>query len=84
MLVADLAKREQKLLEEIQRHRASYKRGDTGSRVEAAASWWFLAKTALAERETTASPGRYTNTGRAAPQQLDPGGASDTGHRQTP
>ena len=48
-LLADLAKREQKLLEEIERHRASYKRGgDRGSRVEAAAAWWFMAKTALA------------------------------------
>ena len=35
-LVADLAWREQKLLEELERHRASFKRGDRGSRVEAA------------------------------------------------
>ena len=83
-LVADLAKREQKLLEELERHRASFKRGDPGSRVEVAAAWWWLAKTAFMKRGITASPGRYTNTGRAAPQQHDPGGASDTGHRQTP
>ena len=83
-LVADLARREPELLEELVRHRASFKRGDRGSRVEVAAAWWFKAKTALAKRETTASPGRYTNTGPAAPQQLDPGGASDTGHRQAP
>ena len=38
-LVADMAKREQKLVEKIQRYRASYKRGDRGSRVEAAAAW---------------------------------------------
>ena len=79
-LVADLDRKEQKLLEEIERFRASFKRGDRGSRVEAAAAWWFMAKTALAERGTTASPGRYTNTGPAAPQQLDPGGASVSGH----
>ena len=88
-LVADLAWREQKLLEELERHRASFKRGDRGSRVEAAAAWWFMAKTALAERGITASPGRYTNTGRAAPAARvpavlhDPGGASDPVHRQT-
>ena len=83
-LLADLDKREQKLLEEIERHRVSRKRDDPGSRVEVAAAWWWVSKTALAKRETTASPGRYTNTGPAAPQQLDPGGASDTGHRQAP
>ena len=83
-LVADLNRREQKLMEELERCRASFKRGDRGSRVEAAAAWRFMAKAALAERETTASPGRYTNTGRAAAQQHDPGGASVTGHRQTP
>ena len=83
-LVADLAKREPKLLEELEWHRASFKRGDPGSRVEVAAAWWWLAKTVLVKREITASPGRYTNTGRAAPQQHDPGGASDTCHRQTP
>ena len=83
-LLADLAKREQKLLEEIERHRTTRERGAPGSRVEVAAAWWWVSKTALAKRETTASPGRYTNTGPAAPQQLDPGGASVTGHRQTP
>ena len=88
-LVADLARREQKLLEELERHRASFKRGDRSSRVEAAAAWWFMAKTGLAEREITASPGRYTNTRRVAPAARvptvfhDPGGASDPVHRQT-
>ena len=56
-------------MEELERYRASFMRGDRGSRVEAAAAWWFMAKTALAEKENTASPGR------AAPQQHDPGGA---------
>ena len=83
-LLADLDKREQKLLEEIERHRVSRKRDDPGSRVEVAAAWWWRSKSALAKREVTASPGRYTNTGRAAAQQHDPGGASVTGHRQTP
>ena len=83
-LLADLDKREQKLLEEIERYRTTRERGAPGSRVEVAAAWWWVSKTALAKRETTASPGRYTNTGPAAPQQLDPGGASDTGHRQAP
>ena len=83
-LVADLDKREQQLLEEIESYRASYKRGAPASRVEVAAAWWWRSKTALAKRATTASPGRYTNTGPAAAQQLDPGGASVTGHRQAP
>ena len=39
-LVADLAKREQKLMEEMERDRASRKRGDPASRVEVAAAWW--------------------------------------------
>ena len=83
-LVADLDRREQKLMEAIERHRASVKRGDLGSRVEAAAAWWFMAKTALAERRIIASPGRYTNTGRVAPAARvptvlhDPGGASSS------
>ena len=77
-LVADLDRREQKLLEELERHLVSRKR------VEAASAWWFMAKSALAKREVTASPGRHSNTGRAAAQQHDPGGASVTGHRQTP
>ena len=46
-LVADLARREQKLLEELERHRASFKRGDRGSRVEAAAAWWFYGQDCL-------------------------------------
>ena len=84
VLLADLDKREQKLLEEIERYRTTRERGSPGSRVEVAAAWWWVSKTALAKREITASPGRYTNAGPAAPQQLDPGGASDTGHRQAP
>ena len=83
-LVADLDRREQKLMEEIERHRASFKRGDPASRVEVAAAWWWRSKTALAKREITASPGRYTNTGRAPAPHHDPGGASVAGHRQTP
>ena len=48
-----------------------------------------MAKTALAERVTTGSPGRHTNAGRAAPAARvpallhDPGGASDPVHRQS-
>ena len=56
-LVADLLdRREQKLLEELERYRASFKRGDRGSRVEAAAAWSFMAKTALAERRDHRQP----------------------------
>ena len=78
-LFADLDKREQKLLVEIERHRTTRERGAPGSRVEVAAAWWWVSKTALAKRDITASPGRYTNTGRAAAQHHDPGGASVSG-----
>ena len=73
-LVADLDRMEQKLLVELVRYRASFKRGDM------VLSSRFMAKTALADSVTTASPWRYTNTGPAGPQQLDPGGASVSGH----
>ena len=62
-LLADLDKREQKLLEEIERHRTTRESGAPGSRVEVAAAWWWVSKTALAKREITASPGRFSNTG---------------------
>ena len=88
-LVADLASKEQRLLVETERFARSWVRNSPLSPVEAAAAWWFMAKTALAERGITASPGRYTNTGRAAPAARvpavlhDPGGASDPVLRQT-
>ena len=43
-------------MEEIERLRASSKRGDPASRVEVAAAWWWLSKTALVKKEITASP----------------------------
>ena len=82
-LLADLDRREQKLLEEIERHRTSRERGAPGSRVEVACLVVGV-QDYLGEEGDTASPGRYTKTGRAAAQQHDPGGASVTGHRQTP
>ena len=91
-LVADLARKERRLREELEMLRTSPARGARGSPVEVAAAWWSTAKTALVKREITDSPGWYTNTGRAAPCAPaarvpavlhDPGGAPDPVHRQT-
>ena len=51
-LEADLAAREQKLLEEVERLRTSPTRGARGSPVEAAAAWWSLAKLASKKEES--------------------------------
>ena len=81
VLVADLASKEQRLLVETERFARSWVRNSPLSPVEAAAASWCGAKLALAKRGITASPGRYTNIGRAAVLH-DPGGASDPVHRQ--
>ena len=65
-LVADLARREQLLMEEVKSFARSWDRTSRLSPVVAFAASWCEAKTALAKRRITASPGRYTNTGRAA------------------
>ena len=66
-LVADLARKDQHLLVELEILRPSPTRGRRGSPVEVATAWWSLAKMALVHSGITASPGRYMNTGRAAP-----------------
>ena len=80
-LVADLASKEQQLLDAVKSLARSWDRSFPLSHVEAVAATWFWAKTDLARKRITASPGRYTNTGRAAVLH-DPGGASDPVHRQ--
>ena len=49
---ANLASREQKLLEEVERLRTSPTRGARGSPVEAAAAWWSLAKLASEKKKS--------------------------------
>ena len=80
-LVADLASKEQRLLDAVKSLARSWDRSTPLTHVEAVAATWCGAKNALAKRGITASPGRYTNTGRADVLH-DPGGASDTVHRQ--
>ena len=74
-LVADLASKEQRLLDAVENLARSWDRSSPLSHVEAVAATWSRAKTDLAKKGITASPGRYTNTGRAAVLH-DPGGAS--------
>ena len=50
-LEANLAAREQQLLEEVERLRTSPTRGARGSPVEAAAAWWSLAKLASKKKK---------------------------------
>ena len=80
-LVADLASKEQRLLVETERFARSWVRNSPLSPPRSRYCIVVRAKTALAKREITASPGRYTNTGRAAVLH-DPGGASDPVHLQ--
>ena len=80
---------EQQVLEEL--NRLARLRDKTNlSHPLGRANGWALAKKALLK--ATAGPGRYTNTGRAAPGVSaarvpavlhDPGGTSDPVHRQT-
>ena len=64
MLVAELASKEQRLLDETERFARSWVRSSPLSPVEAAAATWCGAKRALAKMGDTARPGRDTNTGR--------------------
>ena len=64
VLVADLASKEQRLLDEMERFARSWVRSSPLSPVEAAAATWCGAKRALAKMGDTARPGRDTNTGR--------------------
>ena len=64
-LVADLASKEQRLLDAVESFARSWDRSSPLSHVEAVAAMWSRAKTDLAKKGITASPGRYTNTGLA-------------------
>ena len=52
VLEPDLASKEQRLVEEIERDRSSAERPSRDSRVEVAAAWWVLTKLALRKRKT--------------------------------
>ena len=80
-LVADLASKEQRLLDAVENLARSWDRSSPLSHVEAVAATWSRAKTDVAKKGITASPGRYTNTGRVAVLH-DPGGTSVPVHRQ--
>ena len=64
VLVADLASKEQRLLDAVKSLVRSWDRSSPHSHVEAVAALLCGAKRALAEMGSTARPGRDTNTGR--------------------
>ena len=64
VLVADLASKEQRLLDAVVSLARSWDRSSPLSHVEAVAASWCVAKRALVKMVDTSRPGRDTNTGR--------------------
>ena len=54
-LEADLASKEERCLDEVERHRTSLTRFSPGSRVKVAAAHWYLAKLALGHEPSRSS-----------------------------
>ena len=72
-LEANLAAREQQLLEEVERLRTSPTRGARGSPVEAAAAWWSLAKPATRKKKAKRRRKKKLPRGGTRPRMVLPG-----------